>query len=172
MNLETAYFNRSPAHYDSCLYDAAVAGDTTDAFTFRFWDRDVALGRVPFASWDRAHELEAATRMFQADTVSAVRIRLTYGQSVPVNVLGVEHEREIEVTDVYLTVEVNPGPDQNTYLVEGGRAYFRFKPQWVTTDGDTCWRIVRWEDRGIQIPKDAAAVLPSSWGQVKVAFGD
>jgi hypothetical protein len=144
-NLQAAYKAKDITAYDSLLYDAAAAGDTTEGYTFRF-----AQGDNIEPTWGREEDLTATRALFGATRVEDITINLTHGPSEWVNSPQYAGQKEILVTYVYLNVE-DRDPDSGDlteYRVDGDQAYFRFKVQWVETDGDSLWRIIYWEDRG------------------------
>jgi len=157
--LQKSYLDRDPALYDSLLYDSSTAMDTLSDESFSFWfaDQDVQQGEVP-PSWNRFDEVESATSMLTASRVTSIQIQLTFGPSFYDNAAGREGHKIINVTDVYLTVVDQPPevPEATTYLVQNQRADFRFKVQWVDTEGDSLWRIIYWKDRGTGAGKRAS----------------
>jgi len=158
--LQRAYLERDPALYDSLLYDDATA---TESFAFWFSDEDFQGGTVP-ENWGRDDEMASTTSLLTSDQVTSIQIRLTFGPSFYDNAIGHEGQKIINVTDVYLTVVDQPpgGVEATTYLVQGQRADFRFKVQWVDAGGDSLWRIIYWKDRGTGQGKRAPASIASA----------
>lgn len=155
-NLGAAYEAREIAPYDSLIYDAG--GAAADTFSYFFSDGDIVRCGTP-PSWGRAQEICATRRLFEADRVTSLQLKLTPGSSS-----RRDDRRVIHVSDVYMTMVARPDSTggATTYLVRGLRAEFEFKVQWVDARGDSLWRIVSWKDLppayGSEIPP------PSGWG--------
>jgi len=160
-NLETAYTKKEIARFDSLLYDSEAAGDLTEGYTFVFWSEDVRLGNVPDAQWGREEEVRSANSMFSSSEVEDIDIKLTWAPPYRDNTLGHEGQWIIYVTNASLSVVTRP-PNMTEPLilkVDANLARFRFKCQWVNTEGDSLWRIVRWEDLGVGAGKREIASL-------------
>ena len=162
-DLENAYLERNLAAFDSLLF-VPDPGDPGPGFEFRFWPTDVEEGRMPDSMWGRADEMAATAWMMNSAQIVEVEIDLRFAKSHAVSEPGHEGEREISDVTVDLRVEDRmPGePMPFVYYVEGVQS-FRFRPQRVSADGDTLWRIVSWSDLG----HTATWGSQTSWGRLK-----
>ncbi len=170
-NLETAYIKREIGAFDSLLYDSHAAGDTTEGYTFRFWDEDVRRGNVPDATWGREKEMGSAAAMFSSSEVEDIDIKLTYTPPYYDTTQGHAGQQIIYVTNASLSVVIHQQdqPEPLTLMVVSNLARFRFKVQYVDAKGDSIWRIVYWEDLGT--PGGLKTVNRTTWGKVKSLFG-
>jgi hypothetical protein len=150
-NLQTSYVQREITRFDSLLFDSQAPGaDSTEGYTFRFWDWDVQHEVVPDATWGRTEEILSASSMFASPDVEDIDINLTYTPPYYDNTQGHEGQQIIYVTNASLSVVAREPdkPDPTTYLVVSNLARFRFKVQYVSAKGDSLWRIIYWEDLG------------------------
>ena len=166
-------------HRDAAVYGKLLADD------FRFYfDPATRPDNVP-EFWTRLQDSTATGGLFRAADVSDIRVTLTFGSDVPVNVAGQERWRKIRVTDTFLEVDKVPltgevitfrvDGDVQDFFVRKGRS-----PADTLAASPTAreWFLVEWRDlarlsvdagHGIRATRPAANQA-NTWSNIKSLY--
>ena len=163
-------------HRDATVYGKLLADD------FQFWfDPATRPDNVP-EFWTRLQDSTGTGNLFRAADVSDIRITLTFGSDVPVNVAGQERWRKIRVTDTFLEVDKVPLTGEViTFRVDGDVQDFYVRqgrsPADTLAASPTAreWFLVEWRDLArlsalaAGTPRGARPEVeqPNTWGSLK-----
>ena len=164
-----AMTSENPARYDSLF---------SRDFNFVFYPDDVLQypGEIP-PVWGLAEEMESFSNMAADTSVFDVALAWSPGDLGPSTIPGCDGR--LVIHDVRLTIETSDDLGRKLTLVAEGEASFDLKKApWTTAQGDTVWKIARWEDRTVAFPgtpgllpnAGLSAIEQSTWGRIKVLF--
>jgi hypothetical protein len=158
--LRQAYAKRYLDHYARLF---------ADDFAFYFDPSDSSLPGFP-RSWDRAHELACAARLFQSDTVDRIVLDWEPGTAVPSpEVLPSTWRVRVRLGHLQILRRDLEGR-RDTLEVPGGTQlfYLRPDPSRPSPSGLPSWYIVRWEDLGNDVAFPKAE--QTNWSVVKYLY--
>jgi hypothetical protein len=165
-HLKTAYNGKGAAEFTALL---------DDPFTFVFAPPDVGGEHGIPASWDRAAEVQSATRMFggQANQdgyrCESISLNFTPG---PDDTTGLDPTwRKVRLSQIQLSVDCRHEAhgDRLIYEITGDMAdlYLRQTEEIDPFVGGRIWKIIRWEDKPIGWK---AMVQTATWGKIKASW--
>lgn len=163
-NLKLSYDERHIARFDELL---------DDAFIFYFDDADHMWGGTP-VQWDRTHEMQANTNLFDPDNPADTRaltidLQLTYKADgwteEPADAVHPGESWYRQVVGYDLVVVTEGGWEYRALKLQA-----QFAIRWDEDEGK--WQIVQLRDLGADTLSRASspAVETATWGRIKVLY--